>query len=252
MMSFSKTLIKKEFGELFFSVKGLFYFLAVSVILSLFSILLVTNTELSLLDNAQALYMISGIVLALMMLISSVYGSDAIAGERERRTLETLLVTPTGAKQIILSKLAFSSFLYFLLFFIGLPYFVAVGSSGQNVVIGLVYLFFIGWMLSIIYTSVAILISQYVNSMKNSLMIMLAIVLISSTPLLISPAMRKAGFGKIMDFINPFGDAINTLDSVIIDSEPFSVQAIRMGIILIYAIVSIVIVVKTTKKERLL
>ncbi|HHH20520.1 MAG TPA: ABC transporter, partial [Nitratifractor sp.] len=221
MISFSKVLIKKEFHELFFSVKGLFYFLVVSVILSLFSALLVTNTELSLLDNAQALYMISGIILALMMLISSVYGSDAIAGERERRTLETLLITPIGASEIALSKLAFSSLLYFLLFLIGLPYFIAIGSSGQNVAVGLVYLFFIGWMLSIIYTSIAIYISQNVNSLKNSMMITLAIVLISATPLIISPAMRKAGLGKVMDYLNPFGDAVNTLDSVIIDSEPF-------------------------------
>jgi len=244
-------LLQKELKELFFSAKGIFFFLAVSIILSLFSLLLVTNTELSLLDNAQALYMISGIVLALMMLISAVYGSDSIAGERERHTLETLLVTPLTLRSIVISKLSFSIVLYSMLFMLGVPYFIAVGSSGQNMMTGLLYLFIIGLMLSLIYSSIAIFISLRMRSFKNAMLLNLAVVLLSASVILVSPAMRQSALGKIMDYLNPFADAINTLDSVIIDSEPFSMQALRLAMIAGFAIVTVLVTVTGAKKEIL-
>ncbi len=244
-------LIRKELKELFYSVKGLFFFLAVSLILSLFSLLLITNTELSLLDNAQALYMISGIVLALMMLISVVYGSDAIAGERERYTLETLLITPLTMKDIVTAKLGFGVFLYMLLFAIAAPYIIAVGSSGQNMTTGLLYLFAIGLMLSLLYSAVGIFVSQRIRSFKNSLLVNLAIVLLSASPILISPALRQSSIGKIADYLNPFADAINTLDAVIIDSEPFSMQTLRLAMIAGVTLIIVATTIAGAKKEAL-
>ena len=244
-------LVQKELKELLLSSKGILFFLLVAVILSLFSLLLVTNTELSLLDNAQALYMMGGIVLALMILISAVYGSDAIAGERERHTLETLLVTPLTLKNIVVSKLWFSIVLYCMLFLLSLPYFIAVGSSGQNMFIGLVYLFGIGLMLSLIYSSVSLFVSLHIRSFKNAMLLNLAVVIFSASVILVSPAMRQSGPGKIMDYLNPFADAINTLDSVIIDSEPFSMQALRLAMIAGFAIVTVLVAVAGAKKEIL-
>ncbi len=242
-------LVQKEFKELLFSSRGILFFLLVAVILSLFSLLLVTNTELSLLDNAQALYMMGGIVLALMMLVAAVYGSDAIAGERERHTLETLLVTPLTLKNIVVSKLWFSVILYCMLFLLSLPYFIAVGSSGQNLITGLVYLFGIGLMLSLIYTSVALFVSLRIHSFKNAILLNLAIVIFSASVILVSPAMRQSGPGKIMDYLNPFADAINTLDSVIIDSEPLSVQVLRLAMIFGFTFMAVLLAVAGTKKE---
>jgi len=251
MKSKTAILVQKELKELFFSAKGMMFFLTVSVILSLFSLLLVTNTELSLLDNAQALYMMSGIVLALMMLICAVYGSDAVAGERERHTLETLLVTPLTLHGIVVAKLWFSAVLYLLLFLLAVPYFVAVGSSGQNMFIGLVYLFGVGLMLNLIYSAIAIFVSQRMRSFKASMLVNLAIIVLSASPIFISPVMRQSSLGRMMDYLNPFANAINTLDSVIIDSEPFTIQALRLAMIAGFAIFAIMIAIIGAKREGL-
>jgi len=126
-----------------------------------------------------------------------------------------------------------------------------VGSSGQNMMTGLIYLFIIGLMLNLIYSSVAIFISLRIRSFKNSMLLNLAVVLLSASVILVSPAMRQSRLGKIMDYLNPFADAINTLDSVIIDREPFSIQALRLVIIAGFALLTVVITIASAKKEVL-
>jgi ABC-type transport system involved in multi-copper enzyme maturation permease subunit len=244
-----RTLMKKEMMELFYSTRGLLFFLLISVVLSAFSLMLVTNTELSLLDNAQALYMMSGIVLVLTMLIAAVYGSDAIAGERERRTLSVLLVTPLNLQSIVRAKLCFVLLLYVAIYLVGLPYFIAVGSSGQNLLEGLIYLFFLGVMLSLIFSAVGIYVSLRATSYKAAQTIMLVIVLFSASPLLLSASLRQSTLGRVADYINPFADAVNTLDAVIIDSEPFSLQLLRLGILAVITLLAVVLPLYRAKKE---
>ena len=95
----------KESGELLGSGRGLGWLLALSIILSVLALLLVSNTELSLLDNAQVVYMVMGTITALGGLLALVLGSDAIAGEKERGTLIPLLLTPLTTTQMVLGKM---------------------------------------------------------------------------------------------------------------------------------------------------
>ena len=58
------TITYKESAQLLQSQRGLLWLFAFSGLLSAFSLLFVSNTELSLLDNAQVVYMMAGTVLA--------------------------------------------------------------------------------------------------------------------------------------------------------------------------------------------
>jgi hypothetical protein len=74
------TIACKESAQMLRSQRGLLWLLAFSGLLSAFSLLLVSNAELSLLDNAQVVYMMSGTVLAAGALLTVILGSDAYAG----------------------------------------------------------------------------------------------------------------------------------------------------------------------------
>ena len=93
-MNSTWTVIHKESAQMLRSQRGLVGVLTFSGLLSAFSLLLVSNTELSLLDNAQVVYMMDGIVLAAGALVAVVLGSDAFAGEKERGSLTPLLCAP--------------------------------------------------------------------------------------------------------------------------------------------------------------
>ena len=126
-----------------------------------------------------------------------------------------------------------------ILFTISLPYLFVVGKGGQNLLIGIAYLAVLGTLLAIIFSAFSMGLSARIKSVKNSLMISFFIFLLAGSPIFLSAAQRRTWFGRILDFINPFADAINTFDSVVIDSQGFAYQAGRVAIICGYLFLSL-------------
>ncbi len=162
-------LIQMECAEEIFSFRGAVSYLVECGILSVFSLLLVSNTELSLLDNAQAVYMMAGIVIALSVLVAVIRGSDGFAGERERETLETLLITPIGAENVAIAKLAGMILSWFTVFLLSAPYLWAVGSAGQSLWSAFRYLFLAGTLLVLIFGGFTLALSTRMNTLKGVL-----------------------------------------------------------------------------------
>jgi len=225
---------RKESGELLGSGRGLGWLLALSVILSVLALLLVSNTELNLLDNAQVVYMVMGTITALGGLLALVLGSDAIAGEKERGTLIPLLLTPLTTTQMVLGKMGGQVVAWGLMYALSLPYLWAVGSSGQNLVQAIAYLALFGTPVVLGFGFYAIGLSARFGNVRTALLAALITLMLLASPLLIGPSLRQSTLGKLFDMVNPFSAALNTFDSVVIDSQPFSMQLGRFSVTLIW------------------
>ena len=223
-MSGSLLLARKESGELLLSGRGLGWLLAMSAVLSVFGLLLVSNTELSLLDNAQVVYDMAGTVTALGALLAVVVGGDAIAGERERGTLVPLLLTPMSRVDILLGKIGGQLVAWAVMYVISLPYLWAVGSSGQNLVTGVVILAWLGTPVVLGFGFLAMGLSSRLALARTTLLTTLIILLLSASPLLLGPGLRQTAVGKAFDAVNPFSAALNAYDLVIIDSASLAAQ----------------------------
>lgn len=232
-------IMHKEIKESISTPKGFAWYILTSFILSILSYLFLTNSELSLLDQGQMLYMIMNFITALGILIGLVLGADSFAGEIERGTLEALLLSPISKTEIAIGKLGAALTNWGIIFVISLPYLFVVGKGGQNLLTGIAYLATLGTLLAIIFTAFSMGLSARIKSMKNSLIVSFFLFLLAGSPIFLSAALRRTWFGKILDFLNPFADAINTFDSVVIDSEGFSHQAGRVAIICVYALLSL-------------
>lgn len=103
-MNASSLIAQKERSALLQNQRGLAWLLAYAGILSAFALLLISNQELSLLDNAQVVYMMAGTVTAAGALIAVIMGSDAYAGERERGTLVPLLTASISTGDLLMGK----------------------------------------------------------------------------------------------------------------------------------------------------
>lgn len=232
-------IMQKEIRESILIPKGFLWYILTSIILSILSYLFLTNSELSLLDQGQMLYMIMNFITALGILMGLVFGADAFAGEIERGTLEALFISPVNKTEIAMGKLGAVIANWGIIFAISLPYLFVVGKGGQNLLIGIAYLAILGTLLAIIFSAFSMGLSARIKSMKNSLIISFFIFLLAGTPIFLSAALRKTWFGRILDLTNPFADAINTFDSVVIDSQGFSYQAGRVAIICGYTLLSL-------------
>ncbi|MCL4492215.1 MAG: ABC transporter permease [Nitrospirae bacterium] len=232
-------IMQKEIKESILTPKGFLWYILTSIILSILSYLFLTNSELSLLDQGQMLYMIMNFITALGILIGLVFGADAFAGEIERGTLEALFLSPASKMEIAMGKLGAAISNWGIIFAISLPYLFVVGKGGQNVLTGIVYLLILGTLLAITFSAFSMGLSARIKSMKNSLIISFFMFLLAGAPIFLSAALRRTWFGRILDLINPFADAINTFDSVVIDSQGFSYQAGRVAIICGYTLLSL-------------
>ena len=223
---------RKEAGEIVASRRGRAWLLMLSAALSAFGLLLVSNTELSLLDNAQVVYDMVGIVTALGALLAAIVGSDAIAGERERGSLVPLLLTPISRNGILLGKMGGQAAAWAVMLALSLPYLWAVGSTGQNVVAGAAVLALLGTPVVLGFGFLAMGLGARMRSARASQMTVLIALILSASPFLLGPSLRQSAIGRAFDAVNPFSNAVDAYDAVIVDSQGLATQALHGVVVL--------------------
>jgi ABC-type transport system involved in multi-copper enzyme maturation permease subunit len=224
----------KEAGALLRGGQGLALLLVLCLVLSIFGLLLVGDSELSLLDNAQVVYDMMAIVTALGALIAVILGSDSIAGERERGTLVSLLLTPVPARGIVLGKIGALLLAWVVIYAIALPYLWAVGSTGQNLLPAIAYLALFGTPAVLTFGFLAIGVSARARSTLACLIVGLVVLVVAGSPLVVGPSLRQTAVGRIFDLVNPISAAVNSYDSVVIDSEPLQAQLPRLAVVALW------------------
>ena len=93
------TVAGHEMRELWLAGRGLTILLTYSVLLSVLTFITAGNAELNLLDARETVSLVVKVVIAFGTLAALLASADAISGERERGTLEYLLLTPAFALQ---------------------------------------------------------------------------------------------------------------------------------------------------------
>jgi len=225
---------QKERSALLQNQRGLVWLLAYAGILSAFALLLISNRELSLLDNAQVVYMMAGTVTAAGALIAVIMGADAYAGERERGTLVPLLTAPVSTGELLMGKALGLVSAWGIMYLLAFPYLWSVGAGGQNLGQAIFYLGLFGTPVVLGFGYLAMALSARSGSVMSSLLTSLIVLLFSASPLLVGPGLRNSTIGKTLDAVNPFSGALNTFDAVIIDSDPFTGQLARLFLVLIW------------------
>jgi ABC-type transport system involved in multi-copper enzyme maturation permease subunit len=229
-MSPATLITRKEAGDLLLSLRGLTWLLAVAVVLSAFGLLLVSNTELSLLDNAQVVYDMVAIATALGSLLALVIGIDTVAGERERGSLIPLLLTPVSRDAILAGKLGGIAIAWSVMYVLTLPYLWAVGSTGQNLASGMLALALLGTPVVLGFGFLGMGLGAGLSSARPALLAGLIGLVLSASPVLLGPSLRQAAIGRAFDAVNPFSAAVNAYDAVIVDSQAMVGQASHLAV----------------------
>lgn len=247
-----KEIILKELKSELLTPRGYLWYILSSAILSVLSYLFLTNIELSLLDQSTMVFFLMEAVLSLGILRSIIYGSDSYAGEIERGTMEVLLLTPVRKTSIAFGKFAVSVINWFILFLISIPYILVVGKGGQNVSAAITYLFILGTLIIMIITSFNMILSIKLKSVKNTVLVGMLVFFLLGTAIILPPSLKHSSLVRYLDLINPVAAAVNSFDSVVIDSEGFGLQVIRIIVILIYLAVVVLLLKRISQRDELI
>lgn len=243
-------LFRREISGSFYSWRGGAWLVAASLIFSLVAYLLLTDKELSLLDQGEMLFTLGEVIVALGVVMSAASASSAISSEMESGTLESILLTPIKHSHIAMQKLISVLSVWAMLFVVSIPYLVVV-SSGTNLSLSAIfYVGVYGTILVIAVSSLSIALSAKLKSSKNSMMSALMIVMILlAPPLFFAASLQKTDFGLALQNFNPMSHAINSLDSVLVDNEQaLSQQLAHIWPVVVFVLICILLFSWFTKK----
>jgi len=193
----------RELRELWMGGKAPVLLLLYSVLLGGITYVMASNSELSLIPPKEMVYETLKTAIAVSLFICLIIGADNISGERERSTLESLLLTPTSRRQIVLGKFLAGISPWPVAFAIAIPY-MSVLSQGdevfRNAVLwGAVF----GSLLAPAFTALGMFVSFWCNTNKTSLFVSLGIYLVFLLSAQLPGTAQTAPAGRFLQWVNP-------------------------------------------------
>jgi ABC-2 type transport system permease protein len=213
---------EQESRDLWTSGRGLILLLFFSILLSAVTYLTSTNQALNFLEQRESVSLVLQLAVAVGVLVTLVVSADGISGERERGTLESLLVTPVSRRAIIAGKLIAALTMWFATFIVTIPYVWVlargVGILGQALALGL----FVGTLVAVGLGSVGLLISGVCNSNKTSIAVSLFLLLILFAPTQLPSGLPQGWFFEVLLRANPVASALAYISSMLVEGHSWT------------------------------
>jgi ABC-2 type transport system permease protein len=209
----------QELRDLWLSGRGLAMMLAYTVLLSINTYLIATNQELNFLEQREAVSLTLQLAVSVGGLLVVLVAADAVSGERERGTLETLLLTPAPRRAILAGKAVAALSMWGGAYLLSLPYIWwigrDVGTFGEATVAGLV----VGTLLALTLTGVGLLITTFSQSNGLSLAISFFVLLALYAPNQMPAEATRGWAGELLQRLDPFSAGLLYLERLIINAH---------------------------------
>lgn len=241
----------RETRENLYGVRGSMWAVLSAVVLSLMSYLLLTDKELSLLDQSEMLDIVAGLTIGLGMLVAGILAADAVAGEKERMTLESILLTPASPGSLVLGKALAVLGAWLLIFAISAPYILVVGAGSTVAWPALAYTFVLGTLCVAGFDALVVGASALARSGRSVTLGALAVFTAMSVPTLLGTALQKSWFGVLYDALSPFAQARLSLDSVIVDREGLFLQLPHVGALMVFVVLAVAFAALASRRVSL-
>jgi ABC-2 type transport system permease protein len=212
---------EQEFRDLWASGRGLILLFLFSVLLSAVAYLTSTNLALNFLEQRESVNLVLQFAVAVGVLAVLVVSADGISGERERGTLETLLVTPVSRRSIIIGKLSTALTLWFATFLVSIPYLWVLGREVGILGPALALGFGVGTLLAVGLGSIGLLISAACNSNKTSVAASLLLLLILFAPSQL-PSGPQGWFFEALQRANPVASGLTYSSSLLVEGHSWT------------------------------
>lgn len=213
---------EQELRDLWLSGKGLAMMLAYTVLLSISTYLVATNQELNFLEQREAVSLTLKLAVVVGGLLVVLVAADAVSGERERGTLESLLLTPAPRRAILAGKGIAALSVWFGAFALSVPYLWwigrDVGTFGVAVTGGLL----VGTLLALALTGIGLLVSTFSQSNGLSLAISFFVVLALFAPNQMPAEATRGWAGELLQGLDPFSAGLLYLERLVLNAHSLS------------------------------
>jgi ABC-type transport system involved in cytochrome c biogenesis permease component len=202
-----RLVLKRELMDLWIGGKAFNLLLIYSAVLGLISYTYSFSTELSLAPPQEAVYEMLKNATAFSIFIGLIIGTDSFSGERDRSTLESLLLTPVNRRHIIIAKLLAGISTWPAAYLIALPFLYVLAQGHEVLAPAMIWGALTGTVLVLGYTGLGMLVSFWSSTNKISYFVSLSIYALLLVPVELSGDGVDIT-GEFLQWINPVS-AIN-------------------------------------------
>src|SRR5574339_100991 len=210
---------KRELGELWIWGKALILIILYSIYLGISSFVFASNSELSLIPPKEMIYLTLSGAITVSLFVALIIGADSFSGERERSTLEALLLTPANRRQIVIGKFLASISPWPVAMLIAIPYAIVLSQGDEILPTGLLWGAILGSLLSPAFTGLAMIISLWSASNRTSLFASLTVYLLLFLPVQFPGSAQTGTFGILLKQLNPLEGADHFLEKIIVNNR---------------------------------
>ena len=197
-----KLVLRRELTDLWIGGKAFNLLLVYSALLGLISYTYSFLPDLSLVPAQEAVYEMLKNATAFSIFIGLIIGADSISGERDRSTLESLLVTPVNRRHIMVAKLLAGMSPWPAAYLIVVPFLYVLAQGNEVLGPAMLWGALTGTMLVLGYTGLGMLVSFWSSTNKISYFVSLSIYALLLVPVELSGDGVDIT-GEFLQWINP-------------------------------------------------
>lgn len=215
----------RELRDLWLGGRALILLFAYSVTLSVTTYLTATNEALNFLEQREAVSLTLQVAVAVGVLLTLLAAADGISGERERGTLESLLLAPVPRWSITVGKGIAALTLWLAAFAVSVPYVWYLGRGVRVVTSSLANGLLAGSLLALAMAGLGLVISTFAGSNRVSLSVSVFVLLALFAPTQLPSSAQRGWFGDLLLRADPFTAALRYLGRIVINARTFGQEA---------------------------
>jgi ABC-2 type transport system permease protein len=214
-----RVVAEQELRDLWLGGRGLPLTLAFSLVLSATTYLVATNSALNFLEQRESVNLTLQIAVAVGALLVLLGSADAISGERERGTLEALLLSPAPRSALVVGKAIAALSIWLAAFVASIPYVWFLGRGIGLVGVPLVAGLAVGGLLAIFLVGLGLCVSSLSGSNRFSLSITLLVLLALFAPTQLPSGAQKGWAGDLLLRVDPMSAGLHYLGKLVVDGH---------------------------------
>lgn len=234
-----RTIFAQEARDVWLGGRALVMMLALSILLGVMAFLLATDKELSLLAQKDMLNLTVQLGVAAGSLIALLVAADAFSGERERNTLESLLLTPVSRGSLALGKLAAALTLWVAAYALTLPYLYVLSSGTGLFPLAALLALIAGGSLAVGMASVGVAVSIVSRTNRASLGGGLLFFLLLVAPTQLPATTRKGLVGDVIARMDPMTSLATFVDKILVSNHTLGQEVGQLAAAAVLALAAV-------------
>lgn len=241
-----RLVLSRELEDLWIGGKGLVLILLYSVLLGLVTYVIASNSELSLIPPKEMVYETLKVTIAVSLFVCLIIGADSLSGERERATLETLLLTPASRRQIVAGKFLAAVSPSLAVLAVSLPYLRVLSQGDEIFGHAVLWGFLLVSVMAPAYAGLGVLVSFWSKTNKNSYLVALGIYMLLLVPAQLPGRAQTGAAGHFLQWLIPAAAANDFLAKILVNNRtlqelwywlvtPVLLPVLVLGLLFLYA-----------------